>query len=606
MTDLVTRLLLNTNQFDDNIRNSTKQVQSFQDVGKSVTSVMGKFAGVIGLSMGAMEAFNKTMNATQTTSDSFERITTQAASSVDYFFTKLSQGDFSNFTSGLKNAIKLAGDYADILDELASKSLFNDFTINNLETKRQIALNKAKDKTLSDDERNKSNQEAKQYQGQINERKKDLYNSNRDAFLAGARKVLAEGGFQGAVTDKQIFTMFDERNRAEREKQVKDFDRRNRTYNAQMNKHITVDDRGKTHYDAEYYKIKKQRDAYNSDSYGKLNKVLNELPEEVLQPLVDLNKIANNQLTEISTSQLELHNTDAKINGSWKKKNKKDDPDSPTVNINTDKSGNKAVKAEEVINPGSLDEINKQLADARKKYNAAATDELRQELFKVVEDLEARKIRLEFVAKYGEMKDVKPAMAGLLSDNTNGTDFSKITTKPLTDRITKKDVKVNNEFADSLNLIGNIMGNLSGIMSDNAQEWTNFASTVLNAVVSAIPAIQSLAMAEGIEQSQKMPFPANLLALTASVTAIIGAFAQVGKVKKMAEGGLVYGNSVVNVGEYAGASSNPEVIAPLNKLKNLIRPQENDFSGGNVTFEIEGRKLVGVLNNYNKQQNRIK
>ena len=128
----------------------------------------------------------------------------------------------------------------------------------------------------------------------------------------------------------------------------------------------------------------------------------------------------------------------------------------------------------------------------------------------------------------------------------------------------------------------------------------------MGAVASAIPAIQSLAMAEGIEQSQKMPFPANLIALTASVTAIIGAFAQVGKVKKMAEGGLVYGNSLVNVGEYAGASSNPEVIAPLNKLKQIIKPQSNDFSGGNVTFEIEGRKLVGVLSNYNKQQNRIK
>lgn len=40
-----------------------------------------------------------------------------------------------------------------------------------------------------------------------------------------------------------------------------------------------------------------------------------------------------------------------------------------------------------------------------------------------------------------------------------------------------------------------------------------------------------------------------------------------------AEGGLVYGETVARVGEYPGAASNPEVIAPLDKLKGLINPQ---------------------------------
>ena len=49
------------------------------------------------------------------------------------------------------------------------------------------------------------------------------------------------------------------------------------------------------------------------------------------------------------------------------------------------------------------------------------------------------------------------------------------------------------------------------------------------------------------------------------------------------------------VGEYAGASNNPEVIAPLDKLRSMIQPQGS--IGGNVRFEIEGRKLVGVISN---------
>jgi hypothetical protein len=69
---------------------------------------------------------------------------------------------------------------------------------------------------------------------------------------------------------------------------------------------------------------------------------------------------------------------------------------------------------------------------------------------------------------------------------------------------------------------------------------------------------------------------------------------------------LVYGNSVVNVGEYAGASSNPEVIAPLNKLKQLIKPEGSSVMAGEVIFKIAGKELVGVLNNHNSRINKIK
>jgi len=53
--------------------------------------------------------------------------------------------------------------------------------------------------------------------------------------------------------------------------------------------------------------------------------------------------------------------------------------------------------------------------------------------------------------------------------------------------------------------------------------------------------------------------------------------------KKMEQGGLVYGNSFVNVGEYGNAHTNPEVIAPLSKLKDMI--------GGNNSQRVmvEGR-----------------
>lgn len=67
-------------------------------------------------------------------------------------------------------------------------------------------------------------------------------------------------------------------------------------------------------------------------------------------------------------------------------------------------------------------------------------------------------------------------------------------------------------------------------------------------------------------------------------------------VTPFANGGIVYGPTLALMGEYAGAKSNPEVIAPLNKLKSLIG---NNGSGGGGIYElkVKGRDLVAVLAN---------
>lgn len=73
-----------------------------------------------------------------------------------------------------------------------------------------------------------------------------------------------------------------------------------------------------------------------------------------------------------------------------------------------------------------------------------------------------------------------------------------------------------------------------------------------------------------------------------------------------ANGGIVSG-TITNamIGEYPSAGrGNPEVIAPLNTLKSML-PTSGGFDG-NVTFEIRGDTLVGVLNNYDKRQYRTR
>jgi hypothetical protein len=70
----------------------------------------------------------------------------------------------------------------------------------------------------------------------------------------------------------------------------------------------------------------------------------------------------------------------------------------------------------------------------------------------------------------------------------------------------------------------------------------------------------------------------------------------IGGLSPFAAGGIVSGPTAALVGEYPGARNNPEVIAPLNKLQNMM--------GGNVTFTISGDSLVGTLNRANKTRAR--
>lgn len=92
------------------------------------------------------------------------------------------------------------------------------------------------------------------------------------------------------------------------------------------------------------------------------------------------------------------------------------------------------------------------------------------------------------------------------------------------------------------------------------------------------------------------------MAIPAVIAGVIG---MMSTLPKFANGGIVSGATIGLMGEYAGASTNPEVIAPLSKLKNLLKVDEKS-SSGEVRFTIKGQDLVGVINNYSKKTSKTK
>lgn len=72
---------------------------------------------------------------------------------------------------------------------------------------------------------------------------------------------------------------------------------------------------------------------------------------------------------------------------------------------------------------------------------------------------------------------------------------------------------------------------------------------------------------------------------------------------KLASGGLAYGPTLAVVGDNRGAASDPEVIAPLSKLRNYLGGQQLQLVGG-VSFELRGDVVRAVLDRENFRLNR--
>ena len=93
--------------------------------------------------------------------------------------------------------------------------------------------------------------------------------------------------------------------------------------------------------------------------------------------------------------------------------------------------------------------------------------------------------------------------------------------------------------------------------------------------------------------------------LAGAAVAVKGAFKKVEKPKKFAAGGIVSTPTMGLMGEYPGARSNPEVIAPLDKLKGMIDGRGGQSVQVGGSFTLKGQDLVVALQRANNQRNRI-
>lgn len=167
---------------------------------------------------------------------------------------------------------------------------------------------------------------------------------------------------------------------------------------------------------------------------------------------------------------------------------------------------------------------------------------------------------------------------------------------------------LNSMAADMASAFGTMMGET---IAGKADAFTTFMQAFANSMANFLNTFGKALIAQAIaidafKESLKTLNPAVALAagigLLAASALVKSTMAKGENVTAFADGGIVSGPTLGLMGEYPGARTNPEVIAPLDKLQSMI----NTGQGGNFVAQtkFDGRDLWLAVNRYEKDKAR--
>lgn len=578
MADLVTRLLLNTQGFDNNLQKATQQVQGLQNIGSKITGTLGKFAAAVGAVNTASEAFNRVIRGSQTTSDAYDKVMRSAKNTVDSFFTALSTGDFTTFNMGLSRMIDKAREAQGVIDQLGNTTMSYGYFTGLNQSELATQLNIAKNLTLTTAARNTAKSAAEDI---INRQEgiTDVLNKTiEDALKAIMTENNSLSMSDVSIKDFEDILMLDilAAGKDAKFRLEKEYEEYTKIYEKIRFNNLKVTANGSGIWISDWDAIEKQMKPINEQYRQAIlyNEVLVKMTDDQLKYLIQTAQSLNSSkktLAEMKNQYQELSNQSVK-------------------------------KVEEPIKPdiGSIAYLDDKLKSLANMYNMATNQQSRNQLMKEIEGITKEKhyIELEYVMSK-PLQEQKVSFAKALPEK------DKIVFK-------REDVKVNNDFANSLNNIATVMGSVTNMTNEGAAAWLTWTANLLNGLAAAIPAIQTMitaktaeAAASGAAEAAKTPFVGWLM-VGGAIASILAAFAAL---PKFAAGGIFAGNSTVGDMNLARVNAG-EMILNNRQQKNLFNLLNGNGTlsngSGQVEFKIKGKELVGVLNNYNNQKNKVR
>ena len=591
MADLITRLLLNTQQFDNNLGKSTKQIHGFQQkiqgFSSGAVSAFTKFAGVLGVAYGATELLQKGLNSNATLQDKYNSLMQAGSTVTDQFFTAIYSGDWTVFNDGIEKAIKNAKEYADTYRNVQRMLETTSIKFEQTDARKTQLEAIIEDDTKPLEERKKAQQELDRIllmgvadireASQITERELN----NMLADLIGEAQYITTENAQKLILD--IRNKYSElRKELDAYREIRDT--KNQVLNPNAFKY-SGDEWYKINQDA----TKKYYQEYTKDQrayYDELLRLADRMNDETFSSFQGL----FDKLNDLNDKA-----------GTWEK---------DRAGARDEIAGIKTTASKkEIIPAGSIMEMQKKIADLRKKYENAADEGTRVGFMKAIKEAETELKMMQLRAAgtsllpTGEIN--KPVGRNIADDVKSGY----INIKP----ISTDSIQANYDYADSLGAIASIMGSVTNMTNEGAAGWLAYGANILSSISAAIPMITSLttaltakAAAEAAGSAAAVPVVGWINAV-AAITAIMSAMAAV---PKFADGGIIGGNSFIGDNMIARVNSG-EMILNNRQQRNLFNLLDGKGgtsvnAGGEVKLRIEGRDLVGVINSQTSKTSKYK
>lgn len=158
------------------------------------------------------------------------------------------------------------------------------------------------------------------------------------------------------------------------------------------------------------------------------------------------------------------------------------------------------------------------------------------------------------------------------------------------------------DITNALSGQGSAWDKISGVIEGGIKIYNTFMSMApaIGALIDMLTAKKKAetqattqgAVAEGMKAHAAIPFVGIGLGVAAAATII----ATMLSIPKFAKGGIISGPTVGLMGEYSGAASNPEVVAPLDRLQSVLG-LDRGGSGSVRTIELKASRgaLVATL-----------
>lgn len=353
----------------------------------------------------------------------------------------------------------------------------------------------------------------------------------------------------------------------------------------------------------DYYKehgIKAKVDLeYSTDKNG-FEQVKIAVEKDALTPLQELEKAYKDAEKELNS--IDPFNTP---------KEKVDELKQKLIDAkNTFEDAKKALSTEVTASIGGVDNNNFIKGSLTDKRMSMANANARAE--QVKSDKEAGLITAEQArAELAKIQDeINAAFPGLgLTLDLHINEDGSITTA--LEDIEKK-VKAVGDTAGYIGQLGSAFQTLGSAIGGAGGEIVSFGGQVISQsaamvaqLAQIIAANQAAALAKGISSGAGLQFPFNLAAIATIVGTITSLFASL---PTFETGGIVGGTSFKGDKVLARVNSGEAIInqKQQNRMMDILNGADygsdnNGFSGGTVKFEIDGKVLKGVLNNYNNK-----